>query len=186
MEISKKQLLLVLAVTVLCTASLTYAMRTMLVMQVHQESRPRVNLYLIFERADGTSYLDVGNIIVDKGELLTRNSFSRIVSINATKLAVGNITGLDQTDTVLTDVYADPTDGSYVEGTIVEWANAGDYAYNCTWKWTFEETVTLDAAAAYFGNTTFAYSMANFPTGQETFNNNENLTVRYVHTYNAN
>lgn len=185
MIISKKQLLLVLSITVICSASFAYAMIPRMVLLLHQESRSHDNLFLIFEKMDGTSYYDLGNLITDKGETLSRNSASRIVSINVSKLAVGNITGLDQTDTVLDNVYADPTDGSYVEGTIVEWTNVGDFAYNCTWQWTFEETVRLDAAAAYFGNTTFAYSMANFPEAT-TFNSGENLTVRFVHTYNGN
>ena len=49
-----------------------------------------------------------------------------------------------------------------------------------------QETVNLNAAASYMGKTTYAYALANFPGGAQTFNHGENLTVRFVFTYNAN
>lgn len=187
MNISKKQLFFIIATSVILSASITYAIQPMFMMREHQNPSLRTNIFMEFEFLDGKSYVEIGNVITNIGENLTAFAFAYGASVNITKLCVGNASGTLQTKTVLDAVYNDPTDGEYPTGTLSAiWINAGDTAFNVTFQWTFEETITLDACACYLYNTTYAYSMANFPEGQETFTNHENLTVTYVHTYNCN
>lgn len=185
-ELSKKTFAICIVMVAILGVSVGYAWSHSMFGILGQNTKTNVNVEYVFETWDGIFVFAEHNVITDNGEKHTRNAFSRGNEENATKLAVGNVTGTLQTKTTLDDVYADPTDGSYVEGTIVEWLSSGDSAYNCTWKWTFEETVNLDAAALYIGNTTFVYAIANFPGGAQTFNSGENLTVRWTPMYDAN
>jgi len=185
MQLSKKVFVACIVLTVILSVSVTYAW-THQIFSIAHETKPQVNVSYVFETWDGVFIYDIHNVITDTAEKHTRNAFSRGQEENATKLAVGNVTGTLQTKSTLDDVYDDPTDGQYVEGAIVEWESGGDSAYNCTWKWTFEETVNLDGAALYIGNTTFVYALANFPGGAQTFTSGENLTVRWTPVYNAN
>lgn len=158
---------------------------------LHRNPTLRTNVFFHMEKHGMDARMVQGNIIVNKGEFLCRE-WSEGISINIEMLAVGNITGLDKADTVLTDVYNDPGDtpqypNSSTTGFVVaDWTNGEDPAKNCTYKWTFEETVNLNAAAGYFSNTTYAFAIANFPGGAQTFNNGENLTVRFAYTFDAN
>jgi len=185
MQLSKKTFAICIVMVALLSVSLTYAW-TQQLFSLGQNTRTNVNVEYVFETWDGVFVFSKHNVITDTAEKHTRNAFSRGNEENATKLAVGNVTGTLQTKTTLDAVYNDPTDGQYVEGAIVIWESGGDSAYNCTWKWTFEETVNLDGAALYIGNTTFVYAIANFPGGAQTFNNGENLTVRWTPVYDAN
>lgn len=160
-------------------------------MSLHQNPTLRANVFFCMEKYGMDARMVQGNLINNKGEFLCREVLSEGTAMNITVLAVGNITGLDKTDNTLTDVYTDPTDGDYIDSmdsgfSYAEWTNGEDPAFNCTYKWTFEETVNLDAAAGYFWNTTYAFAIANFPGGAQTFNNGENLTVRFAYTFNAN
>ena len=185
MEITRKTFTICIALVMILSVSSTYAF-THATFWNRKNTETDVNVQYVFETWDGTFIYTDHNVITNNGEKHTRNAFSRGNEENASKLAVGNVTGNLQIHTTLDDVYNDPTDGSYVEGTIVEWESSGDSAYNCTHKWTFEETVRLDAAALYIGNTTFVYALANFPGGAQTFSSGENLTVRWTPVYDAN
>ena len=185
MEISKKRFAGILCLVMICFASLGYSIKV-ISSRMAGTTTVRDNLFFIIEKYDGVCVLETSNIITDKGEEHTMQAFSRGHGVNVTKIALGNVTGTLQTKTALDAVYDDPTDGQYCEGTIVEWQNAGDWAYNCTFKWTFEESVTLNASAFYIGNTTYCYAIAQFPGGPDSFINGENLTVRWIPTYNAN
>lgn len=187
MEISRKMFCAIIVLAVVASCTVTYAVQRQLVLySLHKNPTLRANVFLIYEKFGANAKLEQGNVITNKGEILTRDAFALGWDQNVTKLAVGNASGTLQTKTVLDDVYNDPTDGQYPTGTVARWSNGGDAAYNCTFKWTFEETVTLDAAAIYTWNTTWAYAIANFPSGSQTFNNGENLTVRWVITFDAN
>ena len=144
------------------------------------------NVLWVSERFTGVDYCSGHNVISNIAENFTRDAFSRGDGMNVTKLAIGNATGTLQTKTALDAVYADPTDGTYIEGTIVEWLSGGDAAFNVTFQWTFEETVNINSTATYIGNTTFVYGLAQIPTGPETYSSGENLTVRWTYIYNAN
>lgn len=185
MQLSKKTFVACMVLIAILSVSLTYAW-THQIFSIGHETKPNINVEYVFETWDGTFVFAKHNVITNIGENFTRDAFSQGNEENATKLAVGNVTGTLQTKTTLDAVYADPTDGSYVEGTIVEWLSSGDSAYNCTHKWTFEETVDLDGAALYIGNTTFCLAIANFPGGSQSFSSGENLTVRWTPVYDAN
>lgn len=153
----------------------------------HKNPTVKANVFFVYERMGADAEVAEGNVITNIGENVTLEAIVYGWSGNLTKLAVGNVTGTLQTKTVLDTVYNDPTDPEYPEGTLSDlWMNSGDISINVTYQWTFEETVNLDAAASYLGNTTYAFAMANFGGGAQTFNNNENLTVRWSYTFDAN
>jgi len=181
MEISNKRFALVLLCVALASAGLTYAL-TPWVLRQHGVTSARANVFFIMERFDGPAVLQVGNVITDIGENYTRCAFSRGGTwSNVTYISIGNATA-SASLTILTSEY------DRQKGTIAEWINGGDYAFNCTYKWTFSATVTINAAGAHWESTGDGnmYAVANFPNGNQTFNANENLTVRWVFTYNAN
>lgn len=187
MQIDKKTFVACMLMIAVLSVSLTYgSIQLTMWLQHDRPSRPHANVEYVFETWDGIFVYSEHNVITDIAENFTRDAFSRGSVENATKLAVGNVTDAAQTNTTLAAVYDDPTDGNFTEGTIVEWLSGGDAAYNCTFQWTFEETVNLNAAALYIGNTTFCYAIANFPGGAQTFNSGENLTVRWTPVYDAN
>lgn len=186
MEISKKSFFAILVIVSLTSAFLGYGTYQLVAYTNSRGSKVQANVYYVFETWDGTAVYEIHNVITNIGENHTRNAFSRGEELNVTRLAVGNVSGTLQTKTALDAVYNDPTDGQYIEATIVEWLYGGDAAFNTTYKWTFEETVNLNGAASYIGNNTFAYAIANFAGGAQTFNSGENLTVRWVYKYDAN
>lgn len=153
----------------------------------HKNPSMKTNLIFIFETWEGKETFDTGNVITNIGENASLQAMFYGWSNNITKLAVGNATGTLQTKTTLDAVYDDPTDGNFTDPTISSaWMNSGDIARNMTYQWTFEETVRLDSIACYLHNTTYAYALANFPEGARTFDNGENLTGRWVMTFNCN
>lgn len=145
--------------------------------------RLRANVFIGYELFDGGAQMQMPNVITNIGEQQIRAR----CSTNGTYVAfywisIGNATGTLQTKTQLDAQY------SRAYGAIVEWTNGGDAAFNVTYKWTFTGTVNLDAAGSHWagsGDSNMA-AIANFPTGAQTFNSGENLTVRWVWTFNAN
>jgi len=184
--LKNKIVILAIVLTALLSVASTYGVLSYLNAQKFAGTMTlRENMFVVYELMHGLEEFELGNVITDIGENITCFSiFSNVSSI--LDLAVGNATGTLQTKTALDAVYNDPTDGEYVTATLSDyWFNGGDLARNMTFKWTFEETVNLDAAASYNSNLD-AYNMANFVGGAQTFNNNENLTVRMVFTFDAN
>lgn len=150
----------------------------------HRDPSLKANVFFIYETFGADAYLAEGNVITNIGENETRDRFSG----NGTHqfvgwLAVGNTTGTLQTKTQQDTQYGD----RYI-GTIINWTNSGDEAFNNTRKWQFTETVTLDSASIHWNATgdNTMYGIANFPDGAQIFHIGENLTVRYILTYNAN
>jgi len=141
-------------------------------------------VFFIVETPEGKATLATHNVITDIGEMRLRNMTSQggTSYANAVKwISIGNATA-SKTLTQLTVEY------DRQQGTVTEWINNGDYAYNLTRKWTFTETVTLDCAGAHWdsagdGN---LFAVANFPFGSQTFHANWNLTVIWIITFDAN
>jgi len=146
----------------------------------HGTVTSKANVYIFWENPQGTDLLYGGNVITDIGEQYLRSIASQGGTYDAIRyISIGNATAA----ATLTDL---ATQYERKNGTIVEWINSGDYAYNCTYKFTFTETVTLNAAGLHWdltaANTLFA--VANFQ--ETTFSVNDNCTIRWVITFDAN
>jgi len=179
MEISKRKFVLTIILTAILCLTLGYSFR----FSLSKKSNMKANVFFVFETFEGNVKLETPNVITDIGENYTRNAFSGNSSgLYAVQwISIGNATASTSL-TQLTSEY------SRQQGTIANWTNSGDYAFNCTYKWTFTETVNLNCAGGHWNSTgnNNLYAVANFPDGAVTFNNNENLTVRWVYTYNCN
>lgn len=178
--VSRRTLLLTVVLVGVLSGAFGFAMNQAI--QLNVSPRPRSNVFFVFERFSGTSYLDLSNVVTNIGENQTRERFSTNCSATDYALywiSIGNCSAA-QTRTQLT------TQHDRDKGTIVEWMNSGDAALNCTYKWEFASTVRLNATGWHWSNTgdNNLYSVASF--ADQTFNNGENLTVRWVGTFNAN
>lgn len=187
MNVSFRFMIAMILIAILASSISTYYVVNILSGKVdHQQNKMSDQIFVIFERFDGSSTFETPNIITDLGENHTRNQMCRAGTIqNITKLAVGNHSTVAAGDTVLDSVFNDGVDGQYPEATIIEWLYSGDAAFNATFKWTFDTDVTINSTATYSFNTTFAYSIANFAS-DESFSDGENLTVLWIHAYNGN
>jgi hypothetical protein len=146
----------------------------------HKTPKVVGNVYVTIESPMDVYDFCEGNVITDIGENATRYGVCN-VAVNVNYIAVGNST-IDQTKTKLDTEYtrsaADSRDF---------WASSGDYAFNITKKFTFTETVTLNAVAAHWSataNADDAYALAAIT--QTTFGPNWNLTITWVFIYDAN
>lgn len=182
MEVSKRKIALIISLIVLCCSCGFivgyYARRT----TKHWKYGPTANLFFTFETFEGEAEIQTHNVITNIGENHTRVMHSQNgtwVALNW--ISIGNATA-SASLTQLTTQYDRKL------GTIGEWTNAGDYAFNCTYKWTFVETVTLNCAGGHWAGSgdKNMYAVANFPDGAQKFNTNENLTVRWTYTFNCN
>ena len=150
--------------------------------QRHGVAKPNANVIILWEHAGGVDQLYVGNVITDIGEQYLRNITSQGASavVDAVKyISIGNATA----SASLTDL---ASEYDRQAGTVVEWINGGDYAYNCTYKWVNVGPVTLNAAGLHWNasGTGNLFAVANF--AETTFGSNDNLTIRWVVTFNGN
>lgn len=142
------------------------------------------NVFIVIERPSGTARFSQHNVITDIGENRTGEFHnSNTTSQNGVLwISIGNATagtGLTQ----LTSQY-----GSRFLGTVQNWTNSGDFAYNITYTHMFTETQNINCAGAHWSNTGDGnlYAVANFGGGATTFNSNDNLTITWVFTFNCN
>lgn len=149
---------------------------------MNPQGKYRLNLFLSYELAGGRAEFATHNVITDIGEHEIRNR----TSINGTYvffgyISIGNSTAV-QTETQLDSQY------SRQLATVANWVNSNDYAFNVTYKWTFTETVNLNASGCHWASTgdNNMGAVASFPNGAQTFDADENLTVRWVWTVDAN
>jgi len=149
------------------------------ILRKHRIPSVLANVYLTVESPTGIYDLLESNIVMDIGENATRYGVCG-VAVDVKYIAIGNST-VSQTKTKLDQEYA------RAEATRTFWIKNGDYAFNLTKKFTFTETVTLNAAAAHWSGTANAndcFAMANFD--QTTFQPNWNLTITWVFIFDAN
>jgi len=180
MEISKKKFVLALALTAILCSTLGYSLK----FPLSKKFTMKANVFLVYELFEGNVKLETPNVITNIGENRTGIYHSQNqTSIYAVQwISIGNASGTLQTKTELDSEY------DRKQGSIVEWLNDNDFAFNCTYKWTFTETVNLNCAGGHWNSTgnNNLYAVANFPDGAVTFNINENLTAKWVYTYNCN
>ena len=183
MEISRKRFVAVVLMVAVASALGTYVvMDYSWTQSLHHNPTLKANVFIIFETASGKDEFATGNVITNIGENYTRCAFSRGGTWSKVEyISIGNATA-SASLTQLTTEY------DRKQGTIAEWVNNGDYAFNVTYKWTFSSTVTLNCAGAHWGSSGDGnlYAVANFPSGAQTFNSGDNCTVKWVFTYDAN
>jgi len=146
----------------------------------HKTPKVTGNVYVTIESPMGVYDLLEGNVITDIGENATRYGVCN-VAVDVNYIAVGNST-ISQTNTKLDTEYTRSAADSRVF-----WTSSGDYAFNITKKFTFTQTVTLNAAAAHWSgtaNANDAYALAAIT--QTTFQSSWNLTITWVFVYDAN
>jgi hypothetical protein len=148
----------------------------------YHRSTMKANVFFAFETFHGEGEFYTHNVITNIGENYTRNAFSGNQWLYAVAwISIGNAIA----STSLTQL---TTEYDRQLGTIANWTNNGDYAFNATYKWTFTETVTLDCAGLHWASSgdNNLYAVANFPDGSQKFNSDENMTATWVLTYNCN
>lgn len=140
------------------------------------------NVFVVMETANGKTRFSQHNVITDIGENYTAaflwdGTYTALVDY----VSVGNATA-GTSLTQLTTQYA------RWQGSVANWTNSGDYAFNVTYTHTFTETQNINCAGAHWASSgdNNLYAVANFVGGAVTFNSNDNLTITWVFTFDCN
>lgn len=187
MEISFKKLGVLLAVLTVLSFSSGYAWQQG---YFHRSPNVKANVFVFKESVDGIEELSSGNLITDIGERYVRDilGFDNVTGHNATKwISLSNdATPLASWTKLPNEVNANGFTRAL--GTVAAWVNSGDYAYNVTKKFTATGTQQLQCAGCNWRDTATSddnlFAAAAFT--QTTFNANDNCTIRWVITWNAN
>ena len=139
------------------------------------------NVFVTIETPMGIKSIPIHNVITDIGEQQAAERFRTGASYTALKyISVGNATESSSLTQLTTEYTRE-------EGTVSSlWTYNGDAAFNCTKKFTFTETVTLNAAGWHWASSgdNNMYACANFD--QTTFQNGWNLTITWVGVFDGN
>ena len=140
------------------------------------------NVFVTIETPMGIRSIPIHNVITNIGEQQAAERFRTGGSYTALEyISIGNATA-SASLTQLSSEYARE------QGTVSSlWLyNGEDYAFNCTKKFTFSETVTLNAAGWHWAASgdNNMYAVANFD--QTTFQPNWNLTITWVGVFDGN
>ena len=182
---------MLLLVSVLCTALLTYAVLQAPSLFVHRDPAVTANVY-VYETIDGQQNLigsAEGNIITDFGEARALNALVGTAT-DITGIAVGTEASIDQTDTGLTT--EETTNGFERVACNVStvWDNGGDSAINFTASFDATAQVTVNSAIltlSTVGATADAMAISFLTDGSDhQFPTSSRLTVVWVLTLNAN
>lgn len=183
MEMSRMKFGLTIALIILLTATSTYAITSLYSSysaSQHQTPSPKANVFIFIETTKGSWQLGSGNVITNIGEQETRDRHSQndtYVAVNW--ISIGNVTA-GATKTQLDSEYQRKL------GSVTEWTNSGDYAFNLTMTHMFTETQRIDGTGAHWASSgdNNMYACANFDA--TTFNSNDNVTIVWAFTYDAN
>ena len=187
MEISKKMFIFCLIMVFTIGSSFS-----LLVTQTPtSKNRVNANVFVIFETARGTWTEPISNLITNEGERYVSNilGWDNVTNNNATKwVALGNNTAPAVTD-VLLDAEATTTGFTRaVNDTCVRWMNGTDYAYNVSKQFTATGTIRINATSLHWNPTSNSsnnmFALASIT--ETTFNNNDNCTIVWVITWDAN
>ncbi|MGQ9624778.1 MAG: hypothetical protein ACUVT9_05345 [Candidatus Bathycorpusculaceae bacterium] len=158
-----------------------YAIQTYIAPRSPSRTIAGANVFVTIQTDMGVYAIPIHNVITDIGEDYVRDCMQSGGTVTPIKyISIGNATA-STTLTQLTTQYARE------EGTISDdWDYNGDPAYNVTHKFTFTETVNLNAAGGHWGASgdNNMYSVANFDA--TTFQNNWNLTIIWVYVFDGN
>ena len=173
----------VFAVALLCTLCFSggYILNRTFVTQRHGVTRAEANLFVFAETVDGTYELYSGNVITNIGENQTRCFHSRNMTSTYALywISIGNVTA-GATKTQLDSEF------DRQQGTISEWVNDGDYALNSTYKFNFASAVITNSSGIHWNSAGDGnlYACANY--AQTSWAINDNCTILWSITYNAN
>lgn len=173
-----KKLMALYIVSIMLTGVIAYHLAPNIKgMLEHQDTSIKTNVYVAIQNSFGVEQLDLGNVITDYGENITRNFFSGNGTVdNLDYIGIGNASPPLTGKTVL------DSETSRLQGTIVNWTNGGDYALNVTRQFV-SVTATTNGTALYTGPTgNNTYAMANYAQQAGTYN----ITIVWVITYDGN
>ena len=183
MEISKTNLALTLLLTIVLTFGATMVtINTFNYFGTHKDPEVSANVFVFVEKANAKYTVGSGNVITNIGENYTRDALSTDTDLNQTRsISIGNATA----GVALTKL---TTEWNRTDGTVTDWVNGTDQAYNTTFTWNFNTTVRLDCAGLHWNpidqsdNNMFA--CADFTA--TTFNSGDNCTITWSITVDAN
>jgi len=186
MEVSRRKFVLSLCVIGILFFSLGYSIH----FKTPRKSKIISNVFVFAETVDGTQQIGTHNLITNIGEKYNRDilGFDNVTNHNATKWISLSNTGTPSVTWTQLDTEVNANGFTRALGSVVHWMNGTDYAYNVTKKFTATGTQQLKNAGlqwrgvAQSNNNLFA--CAGFD--QTTFNANDNCTIRWVITINAN
>lgn len=188
MEISKRAFALILCLLCISSFAFGYGWQSG---WFHRNPNARVNLFVFAETAHGRYQLSGGNVITDYGEKYVRDilGFNNVTDQNATKwISLSNDASPDQTWTKLPNEVDDTNGFGRALGTVSGWVNAADWAYNVTKKFTATGTQQLQCVGLHWSGGPLSdynlFACAAFT--QTTFNANDNCTIVWVITWDAN
>jgi len=178
--ITKRKFLLVVTLCSILAFSSGYLLSNGFVQPVSRV-KAGANVFVTIETPMGVKAIPIHNVITNIGENQSATRFRTGASYTALEyISIGNATASSSL-TQLTTEY------TRAQGTISSlWLYNGDAAFNCTKKFTFTETVTLNAAGWHWNSTGDGnmYACANFD--QTTFQANWNLTITWVGVFDGN
>jgi hypothetical protein len=188
MQLTRKTGIAIFALCLLCFALGGYTF-TNISLDGHRSPQAKANVFMFKESARGYEEIATGNVITDIGETYIRNAigFNNVTGMDVTKyISLGNAS-VAQTLTKLT---TEATTGGFTRatGTVDAWVNSGDSSYNVTKKFTASATMTINAAGLHWiatGDSSDNLFAAGAIT-QTTFNANDNCTIVWSITINAN
>ena len=187
MNVSKKALVLVVALTVLCTLTANLAIDYAL--QTQRELRIKCRVIMIRQTMEGIFTTGQDNTAMDIGEQYARNilGFNNVTNHNATKfISLGNAT-IAQTLTKLTQEVT-TVGGERAEANPTAHNFGGDYIVNYTKEFTFTGDVYFDSTGLHWNPTGDSDNnmYACVAIDAYTWHNAEKCTIIWSVTYNFN
>jgi len=187
MEVSKKKFGLALALTAILCFSLGYSLTI-----PRPKNKPEIeaNVFIFVETLEGKYEASIHNVITNIGEKYVRDilGFDNVTNHNATKWISLSNTGSPSVTWTQLDTEVNANGFTRALGSVVSWMNGTDYAYNVTKKFTASGTQQLKNAGLQWSGVALSdnnlFACAGFT--QTTFNANDNCTIRWVITINAN
>ena len=178
--ITKRKFLLVVTLCSILAFSSGYLLSNGFVQPVSRV-KSGANVFVTIETPMGAKAIPIHNVITNIGEQQAAERFRTGASYTALEyISIGNATASSSL-TQLTTEY------TRAQGTVSSlWTYSGDSAFNCTHKFTFTETVTLNCAGWHWASSgdNNMYACANFD--QTTFQANWNLTITWVGVFDGN
>jgi hypothetical protein len=174
---------------ILCLISLGFGYQLASIPQ-HRSPRATANVFLLCETAKGTYSGNGGNLITNIGERYVRNilGFNNVSDHNATKwISLSNV-GSPLASWTELDTEIAANGFTRAIGTVTSWMNGTDYAYNVSKKFTATGQQQLQTAGLQWNDTPESdnnlFAAATF--SQTTFETDDNLTITWVITWDAN
>ena len=189
-EIRKSTFILTIALVSVLAFSSGYLAFSPLMRAQHRDSKVSANVFILFETAKGTWSAEGGNLITNIGERVVRNilGFDNVTANNATKWISMSNAGSPLVTWTELDTELAANGFTRALGTVVTWMNGTDYAYNVTKKFTATGSQQVQTAGLQWSGVAESdnnlFAAADF--AQTTFENNDNCTITWVITWDAN